>query len=59
MPGSVVDVTRLEHENICGQIDELLKAVRRIEQELRQQRSSIHTLESDVGALMSAIKKTA
>jgi len=45
-PGQVVDVTRLEHENLCGQMDEVLKALRRVDAELRLQNERIAALET-------------
>ena len=45
-PGEAVDVTRLEHENLCGQMDELLKALRRINAELNRQNDRISALEA-------------
>jgi hypothetical protein len=47
-PGQQIDVTRLEHENLCRQIDEVLRSIRRIEAELRTQADRIAVLESSV-----------
>jgi hypothetical protein len=55
-PGETVDVTRLEHENLCGQVDELLRAVRRIEQELLNQRQNIQTLEGELTIILSHLR---
>jgi hypothetical protein len=46
-----VDVTRIEHENLFGQVAELLRLVRRMEGELQSQRSRIERLESRNEAL--------
>lgn len=43
--GQNMDVTRLEHENLCGQIDEILKMLRRLEGELLTQSGRIASLE--------------
>jgi hypothetical protein len=40
-----MDVTRLEHENLCGQMDEVLRMLRRIEAELHTQSERIVALE--------------
>ena len=45
LPSEHVDVTRLEHENLCGQMDEALRMLRRIETELRAQGERIAALE--------------
>ena len=34
-PGTSVDVTRLEHENLCNQVAENVRMLRRIEHEIR------------------------
>jgi hypothetical protein len=47
LPSQHVDVTRLEHENLCGQMDEVLRMLRRIESELRAQGERIATLEHE------------
>jgi hypothetical protein len=36
----------MEHENLCGQMDEVLRMLRRIEGELRRQSERIVALES-------------
>ena len=59
MPGTSVDVTRLEHENLCRQIDDLLRTVQRIEQELSRQRSCIESLERDVATVIGQLKRSA
>lgn len=45
-PGHSVDVTRLEHENLCGQIDEVLRMLRRLEAELQRQQQRIERIET-------------
>lgn len=47
-PGQHIDVTRLEHENLCKQMDEVLRVIRRIEAELRAHADRIAVLESSV-----------
>lgn len=46
-PSEHTDVTRLEHENLCGQMDEVLRMLRRIEAELNTQSERIKTLEEN------------
>jgi len=53
-----VDVTRLEHENLYGQVEEVLRCLRRIESELHGQRERLDTLEHDVHVLLK-IEKSA
>ena len=43
--GQLVDVTRLEHENLCSQMDQVLQMLRRIELELVRQGERITRLE--------------
>jgi hypothetical protein len=45
LPSQNIDVTRLEHENLCRQMDEALRMLRRIETELRAQGERIAALE--------------
>jgi hypothetical protein len=45
-PGQAMDVTRLEHENLCGQMDEMIRMVRRIEAELRRLGDRVARLET-------------
>ena len=45
-PLSAVDVTRIEHENLYGQVTELLRLVRRMEAEVENQRLRLERLES-------------
>jgi hypothetical protein len=49
LPSEHLDVTRLEHENLCGQMDEVLRRLRRIEAELTAQCDRIGALEGAVG----------
>ena len=44
------DVTRLEHENLYGQVGEILRSLRRVESELYSQRDRIARLEADLTA---------
>jgi hypothetical protein len=46
-PSEHLDVTRLEHENLCNQVDEVLRILMRIEAELRAQSERIKTLEEN------------
>ena len=34
-PSGSIDVTRIEHENLYGQVEQILRSLRRIESELR------------------------
>jgi len=45
-PGQHADVTRLEHENLCKQMDAMFQMLRRIEAELQAQRERIGALEA-------------
>ena len=45
-PSQRLDVSRLEHENLCSEMDEVLRVMRRIESELRNQSERIARLES-------------
>jgi len=45
-PSERVDVTRLEHENLCRQVEEVVRLLRRIEAQLRAQDDRITALES-------------
>jgi hypothetical protein len=42
--GRAVDVSRIEHENLTGQVAANVRALRRIEQELRNLRSLIEQI---------------
>lgn len=44
--GYSIDVTRLEHENLCQQVDEVLRMLRRIEAELQRQQQRIERIEA-------------
>jgi hypothetical protein len=46
-PSRTMDVTRLEHEILCDQVDELSRILRRIEGELQLQGERISRLESE------------
>ncbi len=43
--GSAVDVSRLEHENLFRQVDEVLRRLSRLELEMSTHQSRIETLE--------------
>ena len=45
-PSQRLDVSRLEHENLCSEMDEVLRVMRRIEAELRSQTERIARLEA-------------
>lgn len=47
-PGDSVDVTRLEHENLCRQVDEVLRMLRRVEAELQRQQQRIERIETAI-----------
>lgn len=50
-PSTALDVTRLEHENLYGQVEEVLRALRRIELELQAQGERLEIVEREVEAL--------
>jgi len=52
-PSQRLDVSRLEHENLCSEMDEVLRVVRRIEAELRNQSERIARLEALLDPLRS------
>ncbi|HZR23942.1 MAG TPA: hypothetical protein VFA59_10170 [Vicinamibacterales bacterium] len=54
-----MDVTRLEHENLYGQVEEVLRSVRRIEHELHMNRERIAELERDLEVLLMKAQKGA
>jgi len=58
-PSESVDVTRLEHENLYGQVEEVLRSVRRIEHELHMNRERIAELERDLEVLLMKAQKGA
>ncbi len=58
-PSTAVDVTRLEHENLCGQIDEVIRSLHRIEGQLHSQEDRIAVLERDIGALVRTATRSA
>jgi len=43
-PGKRVDVMRIEHENVCGQVESNTRSIRRLENELTAIRNEIRTL---------------
>ena len=47
--GSAMDVSRIEHENLFRQVDEVLRRVARVELELRQQDARIEAIENATG----------
>ncbi|PYR54388.1 MAG: hypothetical protein DMF91_26930 [Acidobacteria bacterium] len=49
-PSENFDVTRLEHENLYGQVGEILRSLRRVESELYSQRDRIARLEVELTA---------
>ena len=44
-PGSLNDVMRIEHENLCSEVDELSRAVGRIESQLSRVQERVALLE--------------
>jgi hypothetical protein len=52
LPSRRMDVTRMEHENLCRQIDQLIRLLERIELGLHQQTQRIDQLDSDFRVLM-------
>lgn len=49
LTGSEVDVSRVEHENLYRQVDQVLRRVKRIELELAQHHAKIDALEEASG----------
>ena len=47
-PGAAIDVTRIEHENLYGQVEEILRIIRRVENDLRSVGERLGRVESDV-----------
>jgi hypothetical protein len=45
-PGHLVDVTRMEHENLCRQVDDVLRLLRRMEAELQRHQQRIEKIEA-------------
>jgi hypothetical protein len=48
-PSQQIDVTRIEHENLCGQVNEILRILRRLEFDVHAQGDRIATIEALVG----------
>ena len=46
LPSQSADVSRLEHENLCKQMDQVLRTLHRIETELDAQSDRIAALEN-------------
>jgi hypothetical protein len=46
LTGSALDVSRLEHENLFRQVDEVLRRITRMELELREQEARLEALEN-------------
>ena len=59
MPGSAIDVMRVEHENLYGQVEEILRAVRRLESDFIAQRQRIERMEEDLEGLVRRQQKLA
>jgi hypothetical protein len=51
LPSTSADVTRLEHENLYGQVEELVRLMRRVEGELHDQRDRIVRIETAIETL--------
>ena len=54
-----MDVTRLEHENLYEQVEEVLRSLRRIETELHIHRERLDALEHDAQILLLKAEKSA
>ena len=52
LPSRRLDVSRMEHENLCRQIDELIRTLQRIEIGLNQQTQRIDQLDTDFRVLL-------
>ena len=52
-PSECVDVTRLEHENLYGQVEEILRRLRRLETDLHNVGDRLRIVERDLAAVVS------
>ena len=52
-PTGSTDVTRIEHENLCEQVEKLLYTLRRIERELQDQQLRMATVEKELHVKIS------
>ena len=52
LPSRRLDVSRMEHENLCRQIDELIRTLQRVEIGLNLQTQRIDQLDTDFRVLM-------
>ena len=57
LTGSAMDVSRLEHENLFRQVDEVLRRVARMELELHQHDARIEALENASAGLSQRQKR--
>ncbi len=53
-----MDVSRIEHENLFRQVDEVLRRITRIELELRQHDARLEAIENVVGSPSRNHKRT-
>jgi hypothetical protein len=51
-PGTTLDVSRLEHENLCHQVDEILRSIRRMETELYGMNERLRHVESNLQSIV-------
>jgi hypothetical protein len=58
-PGASMDVSRIEHENLYRQVEEVMRILQRIEKELEGNRRRIETVERDVQAILLTQSKGA
>ena len=56
LPSGRHDVSRMEHENLCRQIDELIRMLQRIEIGLSQQTQRVDQLDHDFRALRDRLE---
>ena len=56
--GSATDVSRIEHENLFRQVDEVLRRIVRIELELREHDARLDVVESAVGGASRNSKRS-
>jgi hypothetical protein len=58
LTGSALDVSRVEHENLFRQVDEVLRRITRIERELCEQGARLEALEHASGNASPRMKRS-
>ena len=57
-PGESVDVMRLEHENLCGQVEAVLHRLGQLEAVLRGYRDRLEAVERDMASRFPRVMKS-